>query len=115
KAAHENWMGEMGKFLDGRPYWPESGPIVILYGDVYYTKAVMDRIYGHRPSQPTVYGRARAAGRRLESFAFRFDVEQAPEVERVARECADLGLNRKGGPWRWFYRRHTGLPTYSAR
>lgn len=112
KPAHEAWMGEMGKFLDGRPYWPEAGEVVILYGDVYYTEACLDVIFSTPITQPTVFGRARS--RRPESFAFRFDVADADEVERIARACAEAGLNDRGGPWRWFLHRHTGATHYGA-
>lgn len=116
KAHPDPRMGEMNKFLDARPHWPDEGHIVLLYGDVYYTPAVLDIIYGHEPTQPTVYGRALAKGRRLESFSFRFRVPDDVElIERVARECADHGLNVKGGPWRWFHQRHVADGSYSAR
>lgn len=112
--ASEPWMGEMGKFLDGKPYWPAAGEVTILYGDAYYTEAAIAAIFGHKTSQPTVFGRARA--RRSESFAFRFTVpDHVAEVERVARECADAGLVDRGGPWRWFLRRHVAIDRYTKQ
>lgn len=115
RPSPEPWMGEMGKFLDGRAYWPAAGLVTILYGDVFYTEATLDLILGHVPDQPTVYGRARARGRRLESFGFRFDVADGDEIERVARAAADAGMNQRGGPWRWFHKRHLPeLNTYDA-
>lgn len=110
--AGEAWMGEMGKFLDGRPYWPASGEVLILYGDVFYGALTLRRIFEHVPDQPTIYGRAQAG--RSESFGFRFRVpDDVAEVERVARECADLGMVDRGGPWRWFMRRHTDLTRWT--
>ena len=115
EPAHEPWMGEMGKFLDGKPYWPKSGEVVILYGDVFYTEECLDLILGHKTDQPTIYGRT-ANARRLESFAIGFDVNRdVDEVEIVARACADANLNKRGGPWRWFFHRHTGEVSYDAQ
>lgn len=114
RAESEPWMGEMGKFLHGRPYWPESGPIAIFYGDVFYTDQALDLILGHEPDQPTIYGRANAPGRRLEAFGIRFHTDEADEVERICRECARHGLNTRGGAFRWFHRRHTGRNEYRA-
>lgn len=112
KPAHEPWMGEMGKFLDGKPYWPDD-EVVILYGDAYYTEACLDTIFGGEIDQPTIYGRTKS--RRAESFAIRFSVDRdAGEVERIARKCADADLNKRGGPWRWFFHRHTGRTDYSV-
>lgn len=113
KPAHEPWMGEMGKFLDGRPYWPTSGEVVIVYGDVFYTEACLTTIFAGRVDQPTIYGRAQTGS--AESFAIRFDVERdADEVERIAKACADADLNKRGGPWRWFFFRHTGETNYQV-
>jgi hypothetical protein len=107
KPAREDWHGEMGKFLDGRPYWPEQGEVCVLYGDAYYTGACLDAILDHEPNQPTIYGRARAKHRQSESFGIRFRVpDHVEEVERVARLVSERGLNNKAGPWRWFYLRH---------
>lgn len=106
KPAHQPWMGDLGKFLDGKPHWPDSGDVVILYGDAYYTEATVERIFTHEPTQPTVYGRAQKG--RSESFAFRFRVpDDVEEVERVCREvCRHPGLVKRGGPWRFFWVRH---------
>lgn len=115
RPAHEEWMGEMGKFLDGRPYWPESGEVTVIYGDVFYTETAMDLIFDPEPvGQVTIYGRANCPERQKESFAIRFDVERdAVEIERVALECVDAGLVQRGGPWRWFHQRHFGNGSYS--
>jgi len=117
EAAHEDWMGEMGKFLDHRPYWPEQGRVVGVYGDVFYTDATLDVILDHDPDQPTIYGRALSQKhhRRSESFGLSFRVpEDVDEVERVAKAVAGVkGMNRRGGPWRFFWHRHTGGLTYT--
>lgn len=115
KPVEEPWMREMGKFLHGRPYWPDTGDVIILYGDAFYTEATLDLIFQGEVTQPTIYGRTRAAGRRLEAFAIRFDpARDAEEVERIARECAAAKTNGKGGAFCWFHRRHTGANRYSA-
>lgn len=116
RPAHEDWMGEMGKFLDGRPYWP-AGELVVLYGDVFYTEATLDLIFDPEPvDQPTIYGRANAEGRQLESFGIRFDARHhAEEVERICRDCAAAEMHRQGGPWRWFHQRHVGNGCYDER
>lgn len=114
KAEHENWMGEMGKFLDHQHLWGNHA-IVVLWGDVYYTERTLDTILGHKPTQPTIYGRAQSGERRSESFGMRWGPKDRAEVIRIAKECAEVGLNQKGGPWRWFLRRHTGSDNYDVR
>lgn len=115
KPAHESWMGDLGKFLDGKPYWPENGRVVVLYGDAYYTEDTVRTIFEHTPTQPTVYGRAQRG--RSESFGFAFRVPQdVEEVERTCRAvCRHRHLIKRGGPWRWFWYRQTGGTTYTRR
>lgn len=114
-SVREPWMGEMGKLLDGRAYWPENGEVLLLMGDVFYTQETLDLIVDHEPDQPTVYGRV-LDDRRYEIFAMRFAVPRdAAEIERVARECADHGMNDRGGLFRWWYRRTTGDTSYSGK
>lgn len=114
-AKHEDWMGEMGKFLDHQHLW-DGHDIVVLWGDAYYTEATLDAIFQHEPSRVTIYGRAKtddpAGKRRPESFGMRWSPTDYDEIVRVAKECADVGLNSKGGPWRWFLRKHTCSDTY---
>lgn len=118
-AQHEDWMGEMGKFLDHQHLWGNH-QIVVLWGDAYYTEATLDRIYGHKPTQPTIYGRAQnrdpKGKRHLESFGMRWSPKDRDEVIRIAKECAAIeGMKDKGGPWRWFLRRHTGADKYDHK
>lgn len=115
-AGHERWMGEMGKFLDHWDHWPDAGEVAVIYGDVFYTQDTMATILDPGPvTQPTVYGRANCPGRQHESFGLRWNVERDwQEVVRIAHECCEHGMNRQGGPWRWFYRRHTGGTSYAT-
>mgnify|MGYP001201088252 CR=1 FL=1 len=115
RPAHKKWMGDLGKFLDGRPYWPQEGRVVVLYGDAYYSEDTVRTIFEHAPDQPTVYGRAQKG--RSESFGFAFRVPQdVAEVERICLEvCKHPSLIKRGGPWRFFWHRHTGGTKYTKR
>src|SRR5690606_10953733 len=104
--------------LDHRPYWPEQGHVTAVYGDVFYTEETLDLILRHVPDQPTIYGRAlsKQTGRRSESFGLAFRVpDDVEEVERVARACAARDMNRRGGPWRFVWHRHTGGGRYTRK
>lgn len=115
EPAHEEWMGEMGKFLDTEYLWG-PGEVCILYGDAYYSDESLAAIFAEPVDQVTIYGRANCPGRSLESFAIRFRVpEDVEEIKLHALPVAEANQNRRGGPWRWYYHKLTGKLNYSEK
>jgi hypothetical protein len=109
------------KFLNSKTLWNSSGRTLVVYGDVYFTDAAMDRIVGYEEQSWTLFcrfGPSKLTGTNWgECFVQSFYPQDVEEHELNLLYIADLKerqvINRCGG-WE-HYRAMNGMREYLVR
>jgi len=82
---------EITKFINSKPLWKDDNEILFIYGDVYFTKQAIDKIFNTKPDEYYFYGGA------WEIYALRVNKNTYTRLECITEYIKELADKKQGG------------------